>query len=191
MADMGLHNVNWDDIDENSTGEYTPLPAGLYTVCVTSAETKLSKARNLMLAYEMTVQSGEYARKVIKNNFLNIGHDKDQPRNIALAELKAMFVAMETQASSNTDDLLHKPFVARIELSPEVIGTNGKVLKGNDHTASMTMAKAKAVFEAARNAPPQTQSAPPPQTQSAPPPQTQSAPPPQTGDAGGGMPWDA
>jgi hypothetical protein len=176
MADMGLHNVNWDNIDENSTGDYTPVPKGLYTVSVTKAETKLSKARNLMLSYELTVQSGDYAGKIIKNNFLNIGHDKEQPRNIALAELKAMFVAMETPASSNTEDLLHKPFVALIEVSPEVMGTNGKMLKGNDHKASMTMAKAKAAFEAERNAPPPTHSAPPPQAQP---------------DVGGSMPWDS
>jgi hypothetical protein len=83
MAGMGLHNVNSDNTDENSTGDYTPLPAGLYTVSVTKAETKLSKAHNLMLSRELTVQSGDYAGKTIKNNFLNIGDDEEHPVHAA------------------------------------------------------------------------------------------------------------
>lgn len=96
------------------------VPAGEYRVCITGSSVEESKntpgAR--YIKFELTIlQPAEMAnRKMWK--IVNIGHPKDNVRQIAQQELKQICEAVGLTRITRTDELHNKAMLIRVEVKP-------------------------------------------------------------------------
>jgi len=117
MADMGLDGVNFADYENFGGGDFEPLPEGYYTVDITRAEMKDTRAGNKMLAVEFTVKEGPFERRLIFDN-LNIHHPNETPRGIAIGTLLRMFKAIGRPPQNDTGSLVGGTLVVKLKVSP-------------------------------------------------------------------------
>jgi hypothetical protein len=98
------------------------LPAGVYRMRISRAETRASKAGPNMLALTLTVaEPSEYEGKRHYEN-LNLQHASAQVREIAKQQLKAICLACGITQARSPSDLIDKECVATIGIKPDNAG---------------------------------------------------------------------
>lgn len=80
------------DFTKNYDDGFSPLPEDWYPVKVGHVEWKASQAGAEYLKVTLEVSGPKYSGRKIFHN-INVMHPKEEVRNIAMAELKRMFVA--------------------------------------------------------------------------------------------------
>lgn len=106
-----------DLTDVSTESSFDPLPDGQYKSYVDGAEFKESKAGSEYLNLKFKIFSGQYSNRVFFN-IMNLFHDKEQVRNIALADLKKMLMAsgFESMKFDSKEDLLEAVLSCRCEV---------------------------------------------------------------------------
>ena len=98
------------------------LPAGVYRMRISKAETRASKAGPNMLALTLTVaEPSEYEGKRHYEN-LNLQHASAQVREIAKQQLKAICLACGITQARSPSDLIDRECVATISIKPDNAG---------------------------------------------------------------------
>jgi len=105
------------------------LPAGVYRMRISRAETRASKAGPYMLALTLTVaEPSEYEGKRHYEN-LNLQHASAQVREIAKQQLKAICLACGITQARSPSDLIDNECVATIIIKPDKTGELRNVVK--------------------------------------------------------------
>ena len=94
------------DFSNVTGGDYTPIPAGDYTVEVEKVENRTAKSGNEMLSLTFNVMEGEYEGRKIFDLYLLTEKDL----------LLAVGVDTEGMVDLDADDLVGEVFVANIEI---------------------------------------------------------------------------
>ena len=81
--------------------DFSPVPQGFYNVEVEGLEWKMSKAGSEYLNMKLNIFGENYTNRKLFHTF-NLFHDKEQVRNIALADIKKIFVASGVDVSKLT-----------------------------------------------------------------------------------------
>jgi hypothetical protein len=104
-------------VDPADSRDFSPLPAGLYTVEITNADIKDLKSGNgTGLSVEFTVIDPEqYARRKVFAN-LNIRHTNSQAEQIAQSQLSALCRAVGIGVLDDTDALFQKILKVRVKI---------------------------------------------------------------------------
>ena len=98
------------------------LPAGVYRLRISKAETRASKAGPNMLALTLTVaEPSEYEGKRHYEN-LNLQHASAQVRAIAKQQLKAICLACGITHARSPSDLIERECVATVAIKPDKTG---------------------------------------------------------------------
>ena len=102
------------------------LPAGVYRMRISKAETRASKAGPNMLALTLTVaEPSDYEGKRHYEN-LNLQHASAQVREIAKQQLKAICLACGITQARSPSDLIDRECVATIAIMPASCETTSK-----------------------------------------------------------------
>ena len=105
------------------------LPAGVYRLRISKAETRPSKAGPNMLAFTLTVaEPSEYEGRRHYEN-LNLQHASAQVREIAQLQLKAICLACGITQARRPGDLVDRECVATIAIKPDKTGELRNVVK--------------------------------------------------------------
>lgn len=112
--------------------DFSPMPAGAYTVEITKAEVKdLASGNGTGLKVEMTVIDPEqYAKRKVWAN-LNIRHSNAQAEQIGQAQLSSLCRAVGIPVLADSDQLFQKILRVRLKIKP----AQGGYEAGNDVTA--------------------------------------------------------
>lgn len=116
-------NEEFDDrAVEPSKGIDGPVPAGEYTLqCEKGTIAYTKNGKGVLFKAQFAILEGEYSGRMIFGQF-NIRNDNEQAQTIGIAELKALTIACgldwET-VRADTDQLLYKPFQARVGMDRE------------------------------------------------------------------------
>ena len=95
------------------------LPAGIYRMRISTAETRASKAGPYMLAFAMTViEPSEYEGKRHYEN-LNLQHASAQVRQIAVQQLKQICLACGITQAKKPSDLIDRECVVTVAIKPD------------------------------------------------------------------------
>lgn len=120
MAKFGF-SVDEVDMTQVGGGSYDPIPAGDYTLKALEAEEKETKAGGTMIKVKFEVVSGEYAGRLIWDNF-NVVNASEKAQNIGRQQLVAWATACGKPDADDTDKLLDKKFNATVSIEK---GTGG------------------------------------------------------------------
>lgn len=106
-------------VEPQESRDYSPMPAGLYTVEVTNSEVKDLKSGNgTGLSLEFTVMEPEgFARRKVWQQ-LNIKHTNSEAEQIAQAQLSALCRAVGISVLKDSDDLFQKILRIRLKIRP-------------------------------------------------------------------------
>jgi len=105
------------------------LPAGVYRMRISKAETRASKAGPNMLALTLTVaEPSEYEGKRHYEN-LNLQHASAQVREIAKQQLKAICLACGITQAKTPSDLIERECVVTVAIKPDKTGELRNVIK--------------------------------------------------------------
>ena len=105
------------------------LPAGVYRMRISKAETRASKAGPNMLALTLTVaEPSEYEGKRHYEN-LNLQHASAQVREIAQLQLKAILLACGMTQAKKPSELIDRECLATIAIKPDKTGELRNVIK--------------------------------------------------------------
>lgn len=116
-------NEEFDDrAVEPSKGIDGPVPAGEYTLQMEKGTIAYTKnGRGVLFKAQFAILEGEYSGRMVFGQF-NIRNDNEQAQTIGIAELKALAISCgldwET-VRADTDQLLFKPFSARVGMDRE------------------------------------------------------------------------
>jgi len=131
---------NLADLPEQNNN-FEPLPPGWYPVTVESGEWKTSKSNssNEYLNLKLRVQGDNYANRVVFH-MLNLINTNEVAKNIALHDLKDMFIAMGADKDKlkeiGKDDIigfiLDKPFKVKLNIKKDTQWGDKNEIKGFD-----------------------------------------------------------
>lgn len=115
MAKLNIEQVEVADIPEMN--DFSPLPAGDYTVMVTESELKeTSKKDGNMLVLKLEVQDGQYQGRTLFTR-LNIDNPNAKTVEIAFKELGSICRAIGLAKTPADSELLHnKRMIAVVEV---------------------------------------------------------------------------
>jgi len=142
MTGMGLENVNWDEVDENGGGEFTPIPDGFYVVRISKSEVRTTKKGGRMLVLEHTVAEGPHANRLIFEN-INVLNENTTAQKIGQGVTKATFMACGMPPSNDHNLLLNCTLVAKVVVTAPRLDKNTGITYGasNDIKARMSVEK--------------------------------------------------
>ncbi|WP_311276129.1 DUF669 domain-containing protein [Methylobacterium sp. WCS2018Hpa-22] len=113
MADLGF-SLSVDDVIE--TPDFEPMPEGDYELQIVEADVRAnSKGTGSLLEYKAEVVSGEFEGKSIFER-INIRHENATAQAIGQKALQDLIKAAGVRGVSDTDELLYKPFFARVAI---------------------------------------------------------------------------
>lgn len=105
------------------------LPAGIYRMRISKAETRPTKAGANMLAFTLTVaEPSEYEGRRHYEN-INLQHASAQVREIAQQQLKAICLACGIKQAKRPGDLIDRECVASVAIKPDKTGELRNVIK--------------------------------------------------------------
>jgi len=110
---------NTNDLPEDTGGgDFTPLPAGDYSVTIEDAEIKQTKSGtgqyiNLKLHVEGPTHAGRLLFGV-----LNIKNDSSQAEQIGRGQLGSILRALKIESLEDTDQLIGGPLVVKVVVKP-------------------------------------------------------------------------
>lgn len=116
---MAILNVTQADIDTADQ----ELPAGTYTLQVTSTMDKISKAGNEIVILELIVTEGEHEGTEV-SMMLNLYHENAKVRKISYKQLGDLQEAIGQVGVFDTDEYLGIPFVADVDYNGSFIRFN-------------------------------------------------------------------
>ena len=97
------------DLSRIESSEYTTIPNGFYPAFIESVQMKTSSAGAEYLSAQFKIFGDSHEGRVVFGTY-NINHEKEQVRNIALADIKAMLSASgfseEQMVFKNVEELL-------------------------------------------------------------------------------------
>lgn len=117
---------------EESTGEFTVLPAGKYKVCIVRDELRDNKNNNgKVLKVIMQVMTGQYAQEMI-TDYINITNVSPQAQAIGQGVLKRICnICGVPFPPQNTNGLMGKPMVVTLAVEEFQSNNTGNTLKSN------------------------------------------------------------
>lgn len=93
---------------EPSTGEFEPVPEGVYELEIIDADVKSTKNGNGQVLHLINqIASGEYANRTIWA-YINIQNSNETAQSIGQREFAALRKAIGVNNVNDTEDLLHK-----------------------------------------------------------------------------------
>lgn len=97
----------------------TDIKTGVYLACVVEADTVQTKGGEAQtLVFQ--ILEGEYKGKNVRKQYYCTEHPtSDMAKTIACAAIKSFNKAAGCPESTNTDDLLNKPFMIRVVVKPQ------------------------------------------------------------------------
>lgn len=132
---MAQLNINLNDLPEDeSTGEFEPLPAGWYAAKTTQAELKETNkgdGQYIKLRYDITGPSHE-GRVVFGN--LNISNPNETAQRIGQQQLGQLMKAGKLDAIEDTDQLVGLDLQIKLKIQP----AKGEYGPSNNITAFKT-----------------------------------------------------
>jgi len=148
--DMGLGNVNWDDYDHTTVGEYKPVPENIYCLTVTKAEPGKTSKNETKVDVEFTVTGGDFDGAVIRENY-NTGNSNEKAREIAIKEVKALFFAMGRTPENDATKLMHGVIYSKVNVTaPRAKPGGGVYAPRNEIKSYMNADDAKTAMQAFR-----------------------------------------
>ena len=146
------------DMPEQEGGDFSPIPAGEYTVEIKSAEIKQTKAGNgSYIDARMDVTEGKHAKRVLFAN-INIKNPSEVAEKIGRAQLGEIMRANNIAALQATDQLIGCTMIVRVVIS-EYKGEAKNEVKG--YKAAGTRAAMPKASAPASNEPAVVGKAPP------------------------------
>ncbi len=132
------------------SNSFDPIPPGWYPVTVEEAEWRTSKANpaNEYLNLTLRVHGDDYANRVVFH-MLNLVNTSETARNIAMHDLKNMFLAMgaeeaklaEIEKDSIPGFILDKPFKVKLSIKLDKQYGDKNVIKDFDSMEQAIPAK--------------------------------------------------
>jgi len=117
------------DMPEQEGGDFSPIPAGEYTVEIKSAEIKPTKAGNgSYINARMDVIEGKYAKRVLFA-IINIKNPSEVAEKIGRAQLGEIMRANNIATLQDTDQLIGCTMIVRVAIG-EYNGTPKNEIKG-------------------------------------------------------------
>lgn len=98
---------NVDELPVNeSTGDFSPIPEGMYSVVIKDATVKPTKAAGgQYISLRLDITDGQYARRVLWSN-INIKNASSEAERIGRAQLGDILRAIGVAQLSDTDQLI-------------------------------------------------------------------------------------
>lgn len=114
MASLNNFDAKKYPNEPQKKGNYTPLPKGKYLACITSSETKQTKAGNgEYLSLTIEVLEGEYkGRKLFETLLLD--HPSESAVEIAKKKLSQICYAIGNLTPKESEELHDKPFLVDV-----------------------------------------------------------------------------
>ncbi len=116
MASLG---TTVDTAEHEERRSFEPLPSGDYLLQAVSGNVDVSKSGNGKNAtFEMEVLDGEYVGRKVWHNINNVVHNNPRAQSIAGQEFSEFARAVGLVSVADTDQLLFKPFVGKLNVIP-------------------------------------------------------------------------
>ena len=124
------HTIDIKDLPENeSTGDFSPLPEGEYSVTIKAAEVKATKAGDgSYINLRLDVNEGKYAKRVLFA-MITLRNKSDKAESIGKGQLRDVMSACGIGSLSDTDQLLGHNLIVRVG-QREYNGTMQNDVKG-------------------------------------------------------------
>jgi hypothetical protein len=105
MASLGTV-INREDLPEDSSGDYSPLPEGWYTTQITGAELKDTKSgTGKYIKVEHTVVGEQFSGRKVWG-MINIQNPNEKAEEIGRQQLNKMMTAVGLTKLEDTDELV-------------------------------------------------------------------------------------
>jgi len=126
MAFLG-QSIRAEDLPQ-STGDFEPLPAGLYTVSIASAElTPTKDGSGQYIKLKLNVIAPTHQGRTIFSN-LNIRNQSAKAEEIGLQQLGAVMRAIGLATIEDTDQLIGGTLIAKVDIrTSEQYGAQNEV----------------------------------------------------------------
>lgn len=115
MTDFGFNLSDYNDADTGPS-DYSPIPPGVYTLLIDSAEVKQTKAGDDMLKIAFRVEDGEFAGRLVFENLV-FGHSSEKVQNIARSKMAAIQRGLGKECK-NASDFVGGVITGKIGISP-------------------------------------------------------------------------
>lgn len=121
-----------------ATGEFEPVPNGMYPLAVTASEKKVN-GNNVGWSLTMQVLDGDAKGRTFRI-FLNLQHENPQAQDIAQKEFSALCHATGVLKPSNMSELHNQAFTGKVVVTAPRTGKDGKEYgPGNKITQYLTI----------------------------------------------------
>jgi hypothetical protein len=113
-----MPELNFDASTIETTGDFTILPVGEYTVIISASEIKTTKSgtgKYLQLTYDI-LEGDHKGRKVFDR--LNIQNENSTTQIIAQKALSAICRAIGVMTIQESEELHDKPFIVKLGIRP-------------------------------------------------------------------------
>ena len=97
---------------------FEPIPSGNYDITVDKFDVKTSNAGNEYLAATFRVADGDFANRLIFDQF-NLKHPDTNTREISERRIRTLFGAAGFKVAGHTDRLIGETVRARVAVRPE------------------------------------------------------------------------
>lgn len=141
---MAKFGFNPREVEASAPINYDPIPKGEYKLKATEAETKQTKDKSgdyINATFE--VASGEYTGRKIWHIF-NVNNKSEKAQQIGRQDLVAWATACGKPDADDTDKLMEKPFLARVDIEHQEGYEPRNRIKGFLFSASDAPAKSSA-----------------------------------------------
>lgn len=130
MAD--LRGTNLDPDVQESSGEFTVLPAGKYKACIIADELRDNNAgTGKILEVQLQIMEGQFASEVLKD-YINITNASAQCQAIGQGTLKRICNLCGVQyPPADTAGMMGKPMEISVKVEKFTSNTTGKELESN------------------------------------------------------------
>lgn len=111
-----LNDSTYSAENNAPSGDYSPIPPGVYTLLIDAAEIKQTRAGDDMLKITLRVDDGEFAGRLLWENLV-YGHSSEKVQNIARSKMAAMQRALGKECKG-PDDFVGGVFQGKVGISP-------------------------------------------------------------------------
>jgi hypothetical protein len=152
MASLGTV-INREDLPEDSSGDYSPLPEGWYTTQITGAELKDTKSgTGKYIKVEHTVVGEQFSGRKVWG-MINIQNPNEKAEEIGRQQLNKMMTAVGLAKLEDTDELVGLDVSIKLKIK--------EAANGYDASNEVKGYKAMGSAPAGASAPKAESSAPP------------------------------
>ena len=132
---------------------FEPIPAGWYQMVVEKAELKPTKAgTGSMISLQCKVQGPTHANRVVFGN-INYQNPSEQAQEIGQRQLSALCHSIDVLNLTNVQQLIGRPFEARVKITAATYNIDGKPESGIKYEPRNELQGFRAVGAATASAP--------------------------------------